>query len=820
MQNARLSSRVPRTLTYAGVFLVAMATLMLEVLLTRITSVSAWYHLAFFVISLGMLGMTAGAVAVFVAPQLFTRELVATRLAQAALGFAIATPLCVAFALSVPLISVTDLMSFVALLGAGGALALPFILAGTALALALTRAGLSASLAYGIDLVGAALGCVAILPLLNIIDAPSAALVAGAVAALGALAFARAAGTRSWPAIVTASLLTAGAVANANATPPPLRPAWVKGMREIPAFFSYVGWNTYSRVTVGHTELREPMFWGRGRLIPPELLRPVEQRTILIDGGAGTSMVRLGSSLSGHDYLDWDVTAFAHRLRSDGPAAVIGVGGGRDVLEAAKAGHMPVVGVELNDLIVGLHQKTMRDFAELPSLPGIELVHDEARSFMAREKRHFSVVTMSLIDTWASTGAGAYSLSENGLYTREAWQLFLRRLTPDGVFTVSRWYLINSPGETARMLALAMETLWAEGVANPRAHLALLQSEHVATLLMCRRPFSEADIDRMQQEATRMGFNMMLTPRKLPGHPVLESLMKQPTREALWRWASAQQLDLTPTTDARPFFFSMLKPHTWLTQRELVDQLDLSFLGNLQATQTLVYATLVSVLLTLLTVIVPMAARGRHLPKLGRANISAAAGYFALIGLGFMYVEMGLLSRLNVFLGRPTLALAVLLAGMILFTGLGSMLSNRRAFEHGAMAVLYPWLPAALIVASSILLPSLMRGFEASGTLARVAVSLALIAPTALGMGLGFPLGLRLCERMELRVLGDTATSVHHGSTLGPWLWGVNGACGVCASGLALGTSMVFGIDVTLLVGAVCYAILPITTRQLYLAGR
>jgi hypothetical protein len=498
---------------------------------------------------------------------------------------------------------------------------------------------------------------------------------------------------------------------------------------------------------------------------------------------------------------------------------VIGVGGGRDVLEAARVGHAPVVGVELNDLIVNLHRDLMRDFSGLLSVPGIELVHDEARSFMARERRLFTVITMSLIDTWASTGAGAYSLSENGLYTREAWQLFLRRLTPDGVFTVSRWYLVNSPGETARMLGLAMDTLWQEGVTNPRAHLALLQSDHVATLLVCKRPFSAADIDRLQTEAVRMGFNMMLTPRKLPGHPILKQLVEQPSRAALLYWASFQKLDLTPPTDARPFFFSMLKPNTWLEQRDMVDQMDLSFLGNLQATQTLVYATLVSVLLTLLTVIAPMAARGRDFPALGVTNIAAAAGYFAMIGLGFMYVEMGLLSRLNVFLGRPTLALAVLLAGMISFTGVGSMLSAHRRFERGRTAVLYPLLPAGLIVASAVLLPIAMHAFEASETFTRVLVSLALIAPTALGLGLGFPLGLRLCERMELRVLGPDAHATQHGSTLGPWLWGINGACGVCASGLALGTSMVFGIDVTLLIGAACYLLLPIATWRLQRAG-
>jgi spermidine synthase len=806
-------------LTYAGIFLVAMATLMLEVLLTRITSVSAWYHLAFFVISLGMLGMTAGAVLVFVAPKLFERALVPARLAQASLGFALLTPISVSFALSMPLSSVTDLMSFVALLGVGATLAGPFILAGVALALALTRSGLAANVAYGVDLVGAAAGCILILPLLDSVDAPSAALIAAAVGGLGACAFAVAARRSLAPAALCSAALVLCGMWNASSHPQALRPAWVKGVREEPRQLPYIGWNTYSRVSVGLTFTLEPAFWARSPLTPPEVLQPNEQRMIQIDGGAGTWMTRIGNSMVGHRYLDWDITAFAHRVRSTGPAAVIGVGGGRDVLEAARVGHQPVVGVELNDLIVKLHTSVMRDFSGLTNVAGVELVHDEARSYMAREQRKFTVLTMSLIDTWASTGAGAYSLSENGLYTREAWQLFLRRLTNDGIFTVSRWYLVNSPGETARMLALAFETLYAEGVQDPHAHVALLQTGHVATLLVAKNPFSAADLERIDNEALRMGFNTLFAPKHPPVHPLLKELTDQSSREALWQWSSQQQLDITPPTDARPFFFSMLKPRTWLQQRDTVDSLDLSFLGNLQATQTLVYATVVCALLTVLTIVGPMLARRRDFPALGRSHVLASAGYFALIGLGFMYVEMGMLSRLNVFLGRPTLALCVLLASMILFTGIGSMCSGHPLFERRPLSVFYPWLPAALIVANAGLLPASMHQFEGADTGVRALVSVLLIAPTAFGLGLGFPLGLRLCERMEARVLGSSDRE-HHGAALGPWLWGINGACGVCASGLALGTSMVFGIDVTLLVGAACYALLPLCTTHLERAAR
>jgi hypothetical protein len=297
---------------------------------------------------------------------------------------------------------------------------------------------------------------------------------------------------------------------------------------------------------------------------------------------------------------------------------------------------------------------------------------------------------------------------------------------------------------------------------------------------------------------------------------VLADLVKQPTRDAMWKWASSQHLDLTPPTDQRPFFFSMLKPSTWLMNRQKVDQLDLPFLGNLQATQTLVYAVLVSLLLTLVTVIWPMLLRRKDFPALGRGDVFAAGAYFALIGLGFMYVEMGLLSRLSVFLGRPILALAVLLASMIFFTGLGSMLSGRVRFDNKHVAIFYPWIPAVLIGITAIALPFALHIFETGGTATRVIVSLVLIAPTALGLGLGFPLGLALCERMERKTLGG---EYGEGSALGPWLWGINGACGVCASGLGLGTSMVFGVNVTLIVGAACYVLFPLATARLHKSG-
>jgi spermidine synthase len=798
-----------RPFVYTGVFFVQLATLMLEILLTRIISVIAWYHLAFFVISLVMLGMTAGAVMVFVSPRWFPDEAISQRLAQSTLGFAIAIPIAIGFTLSQPLMPVTDLMSFLALLWTGGLLAVPFIMSGVAIALALTRSGLPPSIVYGVDLCGAATGCLLVIPLLDLVDAPSAAILCGALAAFSALIFARAARRRvAWPLFIAVLLTLLGSI-NANFSLAGLRPAWAKGVREDPKALSYVGWNTYSRVTVGKSKIEIPMIWAPSYKIPLELLTPIPWRDILIDGAARTMMAELGNSIDNHSYIGWDLTSFVHFLRPSGSVAVIGVGGGRDILDAVRVGHKEVVGIEINQLIVNLHKDTMRNYSGIASLPGVEIVADEARSYLSRDSRSYDVIMMSLIDTWASTGAGAYSLSENGLYTLEAWMTFLSRLKPNGIFTVSRWYNPTSPGETARMTALAMEALWAIGAVHPALNIIVLQHHTLATLLVSRQRFSTSDLKCTHKEAERLGYTVLVAPYQETLDPIMAEVIRKRTSRELWQFASSQVLDLTPPTDNRPFFFNMLKPTSWFAVSRPVGALDMSFLGNLQATQTLIYSIAVSLILTLITIIAPLFARRRDLRATPRSVLFAASAYFALIGIGFMYVEMAMLSRLNVLIGHPTLALAVLLGGIILFTGVGSLLSAFVSIEQRIVAVLYPFIPAVLLCITGWFMHSLEDAMSAT-TAIRVAISIALIAPSALGLGLCFPLGLRLVERTEKALQSEGKKA-----TLGPWLWGINGAFGVCASGLALGTSMVWGIQTTLVAGAVCYFILPLASWRL-----
>ncbi|MGB1698544.1 MAG: hypothetical protein ACPHRO_01240, partial [Nannocystaceae bacterium] len=430
-----------------------------------------------------------------------------------------------------------------------------------------------------------------------------------------------------------------------------------------------------------------------------------------------------------------------------------------------------------------------------------------ARRFLTDDTRSYSVITMSLIDTWASTGAGAYSLSESGLYTVQAWTNFLDRLKSDGIFTVSRWYLPTAPGETARMLVLAFETLYRRGIDDPRAHLILLQNDAVATLLISPTPFSGKDLDAMQAAAVKLGFNMIATPRKRPsGSGLLAAIWGLEDAAALRAWSRVQDLDLTAPTDDRPFFFQMLKPSTWLAQRDRFEALDLPILGNLHATQTLVWATVVSLLLAALGIIAPLMMRG--LPAVTaqhpRGGLRDAGLYFGLIGTGFMFVEIGLLSRLDVLLGDPVRALAVLLGGIILGAGLGSLASAYLKLEDARIrSWIFPTIPCLCIV-TAVLVSALVgtQLIEGSAVSRNLAAFLLVFVPGA-GMGICFPMGLRLADAHGER------------DSIGPWLWGINGATGVCASSLALACTMVWGISTTLWIGAVCYLALLIPARRM-----
>jgi hypothetical protein len=767
---------------------------MYEILLTRIFSVTMWYHFAFLAVAAALLGMTAGAVLVQARPHRFSAEAAPGVLAGSALLFAVGVPATFVIHLTIPFAPTLTPTGLLTILLTYAVVTLPFVFAGICVCLALTRSGVPVGTVYAADLAGAALGCLATVGALRILDAPTAVFGVAALAGGAAVIFAAAAGRRSL--LLAAVVATAAALLVMGTGPSWLRLVWVKGAAETGPTL-YERWNSYSRIRIaGQPSAASPPFgWGLSAAYPDR--RPLPQLLLSIDAIADTVLTRFDGDLAAVDHLRYDITSFAHYLRRDARVMVVGAGGGRDVLAALAFGQREVTAVEVNEAILQAVNGRFGEYTgHLDRRPSVRFVNDEARSYIARGDRRFDIIQVSFIDTFAATAAGAYVLTEHSLYTLEAWRTFLERLSPDGILTVSRWHFHSLPAEIHRLLALATASLLESGVRRPREHLILVRSRTgadprypdaigVGTLLVGRRPFSNEDIARAREVAGRLRFEIALDPRAAAD----STLAALTAPETLADAVAASPLDISPPTDDRPFFFHTV-PLARALRLALVDQGNVSF--NAAAVIVLVGALGVVAVLASACFAIPLIRRrgppdSRTLPSALRAGDGM---FFAAIGLGYILIEISQLQRLSVFLGHPTHGLVVVLFALLLSSGAGSFAVRRPPATLAAW--IGPVFAAPLVlVLFGLLTPPVtahLRGLETSW---RIAAALTLLAPIGFVMGMAFPRGLQLATRRT--------------SAGAPWLWAINGATSVLGSLVAVLVSISAGVSAAFWMGVAAY---------------
>jgi hypothetical protein len=677
-------------------------------------------------------------------------------------------------------------------------ISLPFVFSGISVSLVLTRFPRQVSKLYAADLIGAATGCVLLVYLLGLTDGPSAVVVVAFLACVAAVCFG-ATGASSRLRYVAAGfglLLVVFAYVNTMLGREQrawLRVEWVKSNYQ-PTLL-YEKWNSFSRVAVSGNpnEPEEPFGWGLSPVYPAD--HKVNQMWLDIDGKANTVMTGFHGDYAPLDYLKYDLANAVHYIRSDANVLVVGSGGGRDILSALLFNQRSVLGVEINEDIIKAVNHRYGDFTgHLDRNPKVHFVADEARSYVARSKDRYDIIQVSLIDTWAATAAGAYVLTENSLYTVEAWKIFLDHLGPSGVLTFSRWYFRDSPGEMYRLTSLASEALMHTGVTSPRAHIVILrrmgagkkvnESYGMGTMLVGKSPFTAQDIDTLESLAQKMQFEVVLTPRFAldPNYVALTS------GRDLDRFTANFPIDISPPTDNRPFFFHMLRARD-VFRLQLYSQGANTF--NMVAVFVLGALFLLVLGFTGLCIIVPLVRTAR---KVSLRFTWPHFLFFGAIGLGFMLVEISQMQRLVVFLGHPVYGLSVVLFALLLSSGLGSF--TTWGIAEGRMrsgAILRLTLLLGALVVFGLLTPRAMAAFQASTTLPRILVATGLLFPLGLFMGMAFPLGMKLAARDS--------------SALTPWLWGINGAASVCASVVAVVIAMTAGISASFWTGFACYAI-------------
>ncbi len=785
-----------------GVLLTSAGALALEVILTRIFSVTMWYHFAFLAVSLALMGSAVAGVFLYLSPTLSKPEQARRWIGWAALTLALSVPVTFILYLLIPFRPV--LMNRTSWFSEGQLfwllliyvdLSVPFFLSGLTLSLALSGWAQDAGRIYWADLTGASLGCLFSILALETLGGAGAMLAVAVILALAGVTF-----TRSWSLRTRTHKLFLGVTALllllpiTNAIYPWLRIRVNKagGEEATPA---YERWNANSRVTV-YEPVNYPFFWAVSDTLWQKTIAEggtLAHALLLIDGVAGTPIQNFNGDLNQVAFLRYDLTSFAYHLIDQPRTLVIGPGGGRDVLAALATNAPHVTAVEVNPAVIQAVRGPFADFAgHLYERNDVEVIIADARGYIERSPHRYDVIQASLIDTWAAGGSGAFALSENSLYTREAFQAYHNHLTERGILTISRWYLPGRPAETMRLVSTGMAGWAAAGVTDPRQHVVVIAhnvsstpTEGLATVLFKRTPFTSGDVAAIQRIADDLGYVVVyapgLTPYEEVGHFIAAS-----DHDA---FIADYPLDISPATDDRPFFFNLVL---------LGDLLDpnLSASGVYRTSMEAIYILFAVIGISFLfglAIIGGLSWLSARRETLRRPPVRLLA-YFALLGIAFMTVEIPTIQKLTVYLGRPVYSLAVVLFSLLLFSGLGSLWSgtcSEAAIGHRIRRVF--GLLFILLLLHPLLSIPILKATIGLPLIARLLIAVGLLSVLGFLMGIPFPTGVRW-------------TSLHYEGVI-PWLWGVNGAMSVLGSALATTLAIHLGFRLTLLLAAGIYGL-------------
>ena len=763
-----------RKAIYLGVFFIALATLTWEILLVRIFSATMYYHFVFISISLAMLGFGCSGVVVFLFPRFFTREKCIAHLTLSSILFSLTLVLAIVVYLQIDSKIEPSLSSFLRLFQVLFLIFLPYFFSGLTITLALKHYSKHVTSLYCFDLVGAGLGCGIIILLLYIYDGISLVLLTSFLAAVSSFLFALNNSStkklRTMSALISLSALCVFAYNVYGYRF--LKIQYVQGKPQDKIIFEQ--WNPINRVTV-----------------TPSRVGTHNALLINYDSTDRSTMVAFDGNREKISFINDYIKSFYYQIRKDADVLIIGVGGGQDVLNAYINGHRNITAVEINPAIALLNRETFRDFnGDLFHQPGIQLKVDDGRNFIRQTREKFDIIHLGNVTSGVASASGAFTFAENSLYTVEAFKDYYNHLNDDGVLWFAQWR-IGHKGHfftILRILTGLTKALEELGVKNPGKCIMIMEEPYrsrwrQAIVLTKKRPFTEEEIASIENLRKKMNLVWQYNPTNRINNS-LNNFVFASDKQAFLK---DYPFRVDPNTDNYPFFFNFLKPRHYLWK---LPETKTDFSYPVFMVKSLFVIILFLVVLTILLPLVlfqrnsadsmPTSFRGGYL------------FYFSCLGLGFMLVEIPLIQKFILFLGQPLYAISVILSTLLIFSGIGSMLAGRFSEEKVLTRLsTIILLLCSLLIIYIIGLQEVFNAFLGSPGFIRIVLSILLMFPLGIMMGMTFPLGIRLLNQ--------------DGPSMVPWMWGVNGVFSVMGSVLAWIISLNFGYTTTLWTSIIVY---------------
>ena len=789
---------------YPATLLVSAGAIGYELLLMRVLSIVQWHHFAYMIISLALLGY--GASGTFIA--LFRSRLESrfeTAFAVSAVLFSMTMVVCFALGQRVPFNALEVVWNSRQFLYLGLiylVFFVPFFFAAFCIGLAFTCRRMHISRIYFFDLFGAGLGAVLLLGALFVFNPQDALvvlmtlpLVASVIMSTRSSARARLMAVH----LVWLTLLVSGIVQNQLG----LHVSEYKGLsqalqvidsRILDESSSPLGLLTVVEsptVPIRHA----PGLSFNTPHIPPE------QLAVFTDADGMSAITRFDGDLNSVGYLADITAALPYALLDKPDVLILGAGGGSDVLLALYHGANRVDAVELNPQMTRLVRVTYADFAGFVyDDPRVTVHTGEARGFVAQSNTQYDLIHIGLLDSFGASGAGVHAQSESYIYTVEAIRRYLEHTRPGGMLAVTRWLKLP-PRDGLKLVATAIDALRTSGVSEPGQQLAVIRSWNTSTLLIKNGALTPDDVASIRKFTQSRSFDTAWFPGiqasdanrfNLLGEPYFYAGTKALLGSRADEFTERYKFYIQPATDNRPYYFHFFK---WATLPEIISLRRIGGAGLIEWGYLILIATLLQAAIAgLVLILLPLSRVRRNWP----AGTGPRMGsYFLLLGLAFLFIEMAFIQKFILFLSHPLYSVAVVLSGFLVFAGLGSAWSEsvaRRIEGSGRSPVgIAVGGIALLAILYVILLPLIFQRCSGYSDPVKIAISIALIAPLGISMGMPFPLGLKHVAAAAPNFI--------------PWAWGINGFASVISAVLATLLAIEFGFVFVIIVALVLYAI-------------
>ena len=535
---------------------------------------------------------------------------------------------------------------------------------------------------------------------------------------------------------------------------------------------------------------------------------------IWIDGAVPTPILRVRGELSEMDFLRQNVLQIVHHFGPFDDLVIIGPGGGSDVLTSLLFGNKHITAIEINRSIVDLMKGPFADYSGgIYRRPEVDIHAAEGRAFIAGLEDRVDLIQITFIDTFTAAVAGSHTLSENYLYTTEAFGEFFEKLTDHGLLSISRWGgRLHGFEETYRAVAIARAALQRQGIPHPGNHIAVIrgpmpdhlrvgggyqwqlgQMESMSTILIRKTPFPPTQLEQLQAICSENHFSPLWIPGSAGSDSTLSALFSaKEIGQVFIQYRADNGVDISPVQDDRPFFFDFVSPVQHLFGETSSEwQSNKYYHYSTTANGILVKLLASTGVLIILLIVVPLLSR---IDELKRTGIPVPTlGYFACLGLGFIGIELGLIQRFSLFLGHPAYSLSICLAGILLFSGIGSRHTHKLSTDICRSGALRLTLLIVVLAVYGGLLPVVTKALIAVPQVLKFLVCLLLISPPAYLMGMAFPLGIKALPEDRKGLI--------------PWLWGLNSGISVLGSILSLCLALSFGYTVAWYVFAAAYLV-------------